>query len=143
MPVVVMGVGAAGVAVGLVSGIAANAKHGSLLAHCSPDGACPMTERDDISAFHTLRTVSTVAYVIGGAALAGGAVWWFLAPASHPDPAAARLWIGPGSAGIGGTLPMSPGRAVGLLSSSPRSPWAALRSSSTRRIAPWKGTPAR
>ncbi len=104
MPVVVMGVGAAGVAVGLVSGIAANAKHGSLLAHCSPDGTCPMTERDDISAFHTLRTVSTVAYVIGGAALAGGAVWWFLAPASRPDPAAARLWIGPGSAGIGGSF---------------------------------------
>ena len=104
MPVVVMGIGAAGLAVGLVSGVAANSKHASLLAHCSSDGICPMTERDDISAFHTLRTVSTVAYVIGGAALAGGAVWWFLAPASHPDPAAARLWIGPGSAGIGGSF---------------------------------------
>ncbi len=104
MPVVVMGIGAAGLAVGLFSGMAADSKHGSLLAHCSPDGTCPMSERDDINAFHTLRTVSTVAYVIGAAALAGGAVWWFLAPSSHPDPTAARLWIGPGSAGVGGTF---------------------------------------
>jgi hypothetical protein len=101
-PVVVMGIGATGLVVGLVSALEANAKHASLLANCSSDGACPVTERDDISAFHTFRTVSTVAYALGGAALVGGAVWWLVAVSTHPSPTAARLWIGPGAAGIGG-----------------------------------------
>ncbi|HTB78242.1 MAG TPA: hypothetical protein VK762_33590 [Polyangiaceae bacterium] len=101
-PIVVMGIGATGLAVGLVSALVANAKHAPLLANCNSDGACPMSERDDISAFHTFRTVSTVAYALGGAALIGGAVWWLVAPSAHPNPAAARLWIGPGAAGVGG-----------------------------------------
>ncbi len=101
-PIVVMSVGAAGLAVGLVSALEANAKHASLLANCNSDGACPMSERDDISAFHTFRTVSTVTYTLGGAALIGGAVWWLVAPSTHPNPTAARLWVGPGAAGIGG-----------------------------------------
>ncbi len=102
MPVVVMGLGAAGLAVGLVSALEANSKHASLLENCDPQGLCPATERDDISAFHTLRTVSTLAYVVGGAALIGGAIWWIVAPSPHPSPATARLWIGPGAAGIAG-----------------------------------------
>jgi hypothetical protein len=101
-PIVVMGIGATGLVVGLVTALEANAKHASLLANCSSDGACPTTEGDDISAFHTFRTVSTVAYALGGAALVGGAVWWLVAASMHPNPSAARLWIGPGAAGIGG-----------------------------------------
>jgi hypothetical protein len=102
LPVVVMGVGAAGLAVGLVSALEANSKHAVLLADCNPDGACPMSERDDIGAFHTLRTVSTVAYALGGAALVGGAVWWLLAPSAKPSAAVVHLWFAPGGAGIGG-----------------------------------------
>ncbi len=102
LPVVVMGLGGAGLAVGLITGLAANSKHASLLEHCDPRGACPIAESDDIAAFHTLRTVSTVAYVAGAAAVLGGAVWWFLAPSPRPDGVSARVWIGPGSAGIGG-----------------------------------------
>jgi hypothetical protein len=101
-PVVVMGVGAAGLAVGLFAALEANSEHAKLLANCNPDGACPVSERDDIGAFHTLRTVSTVAYALGGAALVGGAVWWLLTPSAQPNPVAARLWIAPGAVGLGG-----------------------------------------
>jgi hypothetical protein len=101
-PLVVMGIGAAGLAVGLPTGLAANSKHATLIADCTAQGACPPTERDDIDSFRTLRTVSTVAYIAGAAAVAGGFVWWFVAPSPRRGSAAARVWVGPGSAGIGG-----------------------------------------
>jgi hypothetical protein len=101
LPFVVMGAGAASLAVGLATGLEADAKHSTLLKTCTPQGACPMSESSTIDAFHTFRTVSTVTYAVGAAALAAGAVWWWLAPSAHED-ATARLWVGPGSAGIRG-----------------------------------------
>lgn len=98
-PLVVMGAGVAGLAVGLVAGLAADGKHASLLQNCSPQGACPVSDRGDLDAFHALRAVSTVSYVAGAVALAAGAAWWLIAPSARPSAAAAGVWIGPGFAG--------------------------------------------
>jgi hypothetical protein len=101
VPLVVMGVGAAGLAVGLVTGLVADAKHASLLNNCDPGGACPVAQSDTIDAFRRFRTVSTVTYAVGAVALVGGGVWWLVAPSPHRD-GSARVWVGPGSAGVRG-----------------------------------------
>jgi hypothetical protein len=98
----VLAVGAAGVTVGVVTGLAAGSKHTTLAGECdSQGGACPPGSQGDINSFYTLRTASTVAYAIGAAGLVGGAVLWFTAPSPRSD-AAAHVWLGPASAGIAG-----------------------------------------
>ncbi len=104
LPLVVLGVGAAGLAIGLATGLEALAKHASLLANCSAQGACPATEGGDLDSFHTLRTVSTVAYGIGAAGVVAGGILWLVAPSRRPDPTATRVWLGPGWAGVRGSF---------------------------------------
>ena len=96
------GLGAAAVVVGVATGIAAGSKHGALEKECTGNN-CPASAQSDLDAFHSLRTWSTIGYVIGVAALAGGAALWFTAPttASEKSPAAG-LWVGPTSAGVAG-----------------------------------------
>jgi hypothetical protein len=98
-----LGVGVVGLAVGIGTGVAGQSKHAALEGECSGGGACPASAGGDIDDFHTLKTVSTVAYAAGGAGLVAAAVLWFVLP--HPgDGAAARLRIGPASAALSGTF---------------------------------------
>jgi hypothetical protein len=97
----VAGAGVAGLALGIGSGVASNSKHSALDAECSPSGACPSSAQNDLSGFRSLRTVSTVGYIVGGVGLAGGVLLWFTAP-SQPDGKRAAVWFGPGSVGCGG-----------------------------------------
>ena len=67
---VTLGVGAAGVIVGGVAGIAALHRLGEL--DC-PDNACPAsTDPEKINAYHRLRTLSSVGFISGGALAALG-----------------------------------------------------------------------
>ena len=97
------GVGAVGLAVGLATGIAATSKHSALERECPNASGCPDSAQNDIDSFHSLRTWSTVGYVVGAAGLATGAVLWFTAPKASPE-LSARLWIGPRSAGVAGAF---------------------------------------
>ncbi|MFO7178678.1 MAG: hypothetical protein DIU78_008280 [Pseudomonadota bacterium] len=95
-------VGVAGVAVGTVFGFRSMSKKSDADRHC--DGSQCTTQEgvrlreEAISA----GNVSTVAFVIGAAGLAGGAVLWLTAPDSQePELAVA---IGPGSFALRGTF---------------------------------------
>ncbi|MBV9945787.1 MAG: hypothetical protein JOZ69_02960, partial [Myxococcales bacterium] len=81
------GLGAAGLALGVGAGVAAGAKHEALLRQCAGD-ACPPPAGGDLDAFRTLRTWSTVGYVVGAAGLVGAGLVWFIvprSPARHPS----------------------------------------------------------
>jgi len=95
------GVGGAGLAFGVIGGLVAGGKHSSLSDVCDNNaGTCPPVYADDLDAFHTWRTVSTVGYVVGALGVAGGTVLWFTAPKASST--TAHVWLGPASAGVGG-----------------------------------------
>ena len=70
---VAIGVGAAGLIVGGITGGLAMGKHGELEDNC-PGGQCPPDQQDNLDSFHTLGTVSTVGFIAGGVLAAAGIV---------------------------------------------------------------------
>lgn len=85
---VTLGVGAAGLLMGVITGGLAVGKHGELDDGC-PGGTCPPALQGTLDDFHTLGTVSTVGIVAGGVLAATGLVVVLTAP-SEPttEPAA-------------------------------------------------------
>jgi hypothetical protein len=57
----------------------------------------------DLDSFHSMRTLSTVGYVVGFVGLAGGVVLWLTAPKSARD-STAHAWVGPTASGIAGSF---------------------------------------
>lgn len=82
--VVVAGVGVVGLAIGSVAGVSALGKNSDANSngHCTGN-ICDMDgvtlRKDAVSA----GNFSTIAFVAGGVAVAGGAILWFTAPSSH------------------------------------------------------------
>jgi hypothetical protein len=104
--IVAVGVGAAGLGVGLVTGILAIGKHGALKDACTlPGGRCPPAQKDALASYTTLGTVSTIGVVVGAAFAAGGVILLLTAPEAAPE---RRAWvtpmIGPGWAGAQGAF---------------------------------------
>lgn len=100
------GVGVAGVALGAITGIVAMGKHGTLQDECkNPDGSCPASAQGDLDSFHTMGTLSTVGFVVGGVGLAAGLVLLLTAPKSAPTKTS-HAWVlptfGPGVVGAVG-----------------------------------------
>jgi hypothetical protein len=93
------GVGVAGIAAGIVLALAEGSKHSALVGECNGN-ACPTTAQGDLDSFHTLRTAAIAAYGVGALGLIGAGVLYLAAPTSNGS--TARLWIGPGSAGVVG-----------------------------------------
>lgn len=96
-----LGVGAAGLLTGTVTGVVSIAKTNALEG-CVGD-RCPRDQQSDIDSAHTFATVSNVGFgvAIAGAALA--AVGWFVLRPKADGPArAAWITVGPGS--IAGTF---------------------------------------
>jgi hypothetical protein len=76
------GAGIAGIAVGVITAITAKTKYDTSLNYCLPNdhNSClpgGLSERSDA---RTAGDISTVAFIAGGAALAGGLVLWITAP---------------------------------------------------------------
>jgi hypothetical protein len=99
------GTAVAGVAVGSVTGLLSLSKASSVKSAC--DGTlCPRSIDSDLQSGRTLGTVSTIAFVVGGAGLAAGVVGLLITPHKESPPAATTSsvtpWIGPGSAGLAG-----------------------------------------
>jgi hypothetical protein len=101
------GVGIAGLAAGAIFGVVALADQGNLRDACggsvsrcvAPNGAASVTGPQDSA--RTAATVSTVAFIAGGLALAAGVVLFITAPAGHRveigasgGPGAANLSLG-------------------------------------------------
>ena len=100
---VALGVGGVGLILGGVTGGLAIGKHGVLAKAC-PHG-CPPAAQGDLDSFHTLATVSTVGFILGGAGAAAGTILLLTAPGkrstkeSHVTPL-----LGPGYLGAKGTF---------------------------------------
>jgi hypothetical protein len=90
------GVGVVGVALGAWFGAFAASSQSKEKSDCGA-GACndPRQATEDYNTARTDALVSTIAFVMGGAALAAGGVLWFTAPADHPPESAARLHVAP------------------------------------------------
>jgi hypothetical protein len=96
---VVGGVGVAGVVVGGVFGILAKSTYARGLDQCQhkDPSLCNPGGVDDGKSAHTQATVSTIAFIAGGALLGGGALLYFTAPRSGVT---VSPTVGMGSAGV-------------------------------------------
>ncbi len=95
------GVGIATLGTGLAFFGLSLADKGSADPHC-PNKVCDQTGRQSINEAWTFADVSTVLVVAGSVALALSLTSFIVSPKSAP--VQARLFVGPGAAGIGGTF---------------------------------------
>jgi hypothetical protein len=106
--IIVMGVGGAALVEGIIPGVLAIGKHGTLVTAC-PMGRCLPDESSAVSSYNTLGTLSTVGFIAGGVGIVGGGILFLTAPrhsATTPPATGLRIqpWIGFGSAGATGTF---------------------------------------
>ena len=88
---IVGGIGVAGVAVGAIMGLVAIGKNNDSKALCANEGACGSQDAvDKASSAKTFGTISTIAFIAGGAAIAGGAILIFTAPKDKTSTSAAK-----------------------------------------------------
>ncbi len=89
-----LGVGVAGLGVGAALGGVTLAKTSAIRAHCVGD-VCPRDQQDAAAGARTTATISTVAFVVGGAFVATGVT--LLVLRSRAQKPSIGLGIGPGS----------------------------------------------
>lgn len=110
--------GGAGIVLGSVTGILAMSKHNQLASDCQ-GGVCTAAQKADYDSYHTLGMISTIGFVAGGVATAGGVVLLLVKPQTlvkqqDSEPAGVGAparssfnwspFIGVGSAGVEGTF---------------------------------------
>jgi hypothetical protein len=98
------GVGVAGLATGVVAGLVAASKHRDAERQC-PNLTCVQGSagEDSLNEFRSLRTVSTLGYVVGGLGVAAGVTFFLIAP-SRRDDGHVAIWLGARSAGLSGAF---------------------------------------
>lgn len=95
---VLLGLGGAGVAVGAVFGVRALGLKGDSTPHCNGVGGCDHEGKALLDSALTSGTASSVAFIAGGALLAGGLVLYLTAP-ERRGPTASFVFSG-GTAGV-------------------------------------------
>ncbi len=95
------GVGIASFGAGMVFLGLAVADKSSADPHC-PNKICDQTGFQSINQAQTFATVSTVLVIVGGVALGVAVISFIVTPKSAP--VQARLFVGPGSVGLGGSF---------------------------------------
>ena len=93
------GLGVAGLGVGIVTGIVAMGKKADLQENCFPANVCNADGASAARTGHAMALVSTVSFVVAGAALAAGTVLILTAPKSRATTAIAPA-IGPQDASL-------------------------------------------
>ncbi|EYF06941.1 hypothetical protein [Chondromyces apiculatus] len=91
--IVALGVGGAGLILGGVTGGLALGKHSDLSERC-PGGQCPSGEASTLDSYHTLGTLSTVGFVVGGVGVAAGTILLLTAPRAS-SASSQGAWIAP------------------------------------------------
>lgn len=76
-----LGAGAAGLGLGIVTGVMATSQHSTAEENC-PGGQCVegSAGADAVESFRTLRTVSTIGYALGVIGVGAGVTLWLTAP---------------------------------------------------------------
>jgi hypothetical protein len=100
---VIGAVGVVGVGIGAVFGLGASSKWSDAKSNCTayPYG-CSQAALDAKSSAQSKASVATVAFIVGGAAIAGAAVLWFTAGPSQEKSVA--VGVGPGAAFLRGSF---------------------------------------
>jgi hypothetical protein len=96
---IVGGVGLVGIGLGSFFGVQAMNQESDAHTHCRTDLYCSQQGVDLGNSAKTSASVSTLAFIVGGAALAGGVVLYLTAPKRQGP--VVGLSVGPGSLGIG------------------------------------------
>jgi hypothetical protein len=97
-----VGTGAAGLALGLTTGIVVASKHGTLTDECGGT-TCSPTQRSAVETYRTYRTLSTVGFIVGGVATTAGVTLLLTSPKQPAQPNVG-LWLSPGTAGVRGAF---------------------------------------
>jgi hypothetical protein len=99
---VALGVGAAGVVVGGVTGVIALGKKADLEDRC-PERSCPQQAWEDNDSYDRLRTISTIGFVVGAVGIGtGGVLLWTTPSPSSSRTARLALRATPGRVTIAG-----------------------------------------
>lgn len=98
-----LGVGAAGLLVGGITGALVLSKHSTLVGEC-PGNRCSATYAGDVDSYRTMGTVSTVSFIGGGVLTATGLVLLLTAPSGSAATTAMQPVIGPGYFGVQGSF---------------------------------------
>ncbi|HEY4102517.1 MAG TPA: tetratricopeptide repeat protein [Polyangiaceae bacterium] len=101
--IVVGAIGVVAVGIGAVFGLGASSKWSSAKTECTdyPYG-CSQAALDDKSSASSKASAATVAFIVGGAAIAGAAVLWFTAGPTQEKSVA--IGVGPGAAFVRGSF---------------------------------------
>jgi len=110
LPWVAFGVGGAGLAVGAVTGIIAMGKHSDLAKACT-NGVCGPDQQSSLDSYHSMGTISTIGFIVGGVGVAAGVVLLLAQPKAEASASAAPAAglhvfpvVGPGSLGAVGSF---------------------------------------
>ena len=98
-PGIAFGIGGAAALIGAITGGIFVGKAGAHKDACGNDGVCPPELESEGDSIRTLGTVSTIAFVVGGAGVIAGTVLLFI-PSSDETAAAARLEVHPTGASL-------------------------------------------
>ncbi|MGC4068548.1 MAG: tetratricopeptide repeat protein [Polyangiaceae bacterium] len=101
-----LGVGAAGVLTGAITGVIVASKYGELKSDC-PERTCSDAESSRLDSYRSMRTVSTVGFIVGGVGTAVGLTLVLTSPTpSVPkrDASQLRLRVAPNAALIEGVF---------------------------------------
>jgi hypothetical protein len=96
-----LGVGSAGLVLGSVAGVYLAAKASDLKQKCPERTACNPLYQSDVNTFNTMRTLSTVGFVVGGIGVATGVTLLLLHP-ERQSRSSVALWLGLGTADLRG-----------------------------------------
>lgn len=97
-----LGIGAAGVAFGTVTGILVASKHSTLSDKC-PQDRCERAYWSELDGYERLRTLSAVGFVVGGVAAVAGVTLLLTSP-KQESPVHATLYVGPQTLAIQGAF---------------------------------------
>jgi hypothetical protein len=105
--IVVLGFGAAGVAMGAITGAMAASKAAAIKSHCLESGGalhCLPTDAQAASTVDALGAASTIGLVVGGVAIAGGGVLLWLRPFGRGAQVHAAFRATPNFVGVSGSF---------------------------------------
>ncbi|MGD0524658.1 MAG: hypothetical protein ABSE49_05925 [Polyangiaceae bacterium] len=111
LPWTVMGLGGAGLVLGAVAGGIAIGKHSDLAKVCG-GGTCNTDQQSAVDSYHSMGTLSTVGFVVGGVGVAAGVVLLLVKPSAPQvspattgsSPLTVTPVVGLGSLGAVGTF---------------------------------------
>ncbi len=96
-----VGVGGVGLLVSAVAGaVAWSKKDSASISQGCVNDRCPASLQDEVDAFNSARTVSTISLLVGAAAAGTGAVLLLSAPRHGAAAGAMRPWLGFGTIGV-------------------------------------------